>query len=72
MKKEQFKKSISEIINYYLSQMVQANLAAQTDNEQLLKMVEAQAQIASYNFEMALDELINEAFPDRKADEDEN
>ena len=72
MKKEQFKKSISEIINYYLRQMVQANLAAQTDNEQLLKMVEAQAQIASYNFEMALDELINEAFPDRKADEDEN
>ena len=72
MKKEQFKKSISEIINYYLGQVVQANLAAQTDNEQLLKMIEAQAQIASYNFEMALDELINEAFPDRKADEDEN
>ena len=72
MKKEQFKKSILEIVNYYLGQMVQANLAAQTDNEQLLKMVESQVQISSYNFEVALDELINKAFPERRAKKHED
>lgn len=74
MNKEQFKKSISELVDYLVGQMVQANvIAAQNiENEALLNMAQRQAQVASMSFEQGLDQLINEVLPDRKAEEDEN
>lgn len=74
MNKEQFKKSISELVDYLVGQIAQANvMAAQnTENEALLNMAQRQAQAASMSFEQGLDQLINEVLPDRKAEEDEN
>ena len=76
MNKEQFKKSISEMINYYLGQIVQANMAArdaqEAENESLFNMIQAQAQTAGYAFEQGLDALLNEAFPEVEDDEVEN
>ena len=73
MNKEQFKKSISELVDYLVGQIVQANVMAQnTENEALLNMAQRQAQVASMSFEQGLDQLINEVLPDRKAEEDEN
>jgi hypothetical protein len=75
MNKEQFKKSISEIINYYLGQIVQANMAAkeaqEIENESLFNMIQAQAQTASYAFEQGLDALLNEAFPEVEEEDSE-
>ena len=74
MNKEQFKKSISELVDYLVGQMVQANvIAAQNiENEALLNMAQRQAQAASMSFEQGLDQLIDEVFPKVKAEEDEN
>ena len=75
MNKEQFKKSISEMINYYLGQIVQANMAAreaqEAENESLFNMIQAQAQTAGYAFEQGLDALLNEAFPEVEAEDSE-
>ena len=75
MNKEQFKKSISEIMNYYVGQIVQANMAAkeaqEAENESLFNMIQAQAQTAGYAFEQGLDALLNEAFPEVEAEDSE-
>lgn len=73
MNKEQFKKSISELVDYLVGQIAQANVMAQnTENEALLNMAQRQAQAASMSFEQGLDQLIDEVFPKVKAEEDEN
>ena len=76
MNKEQFKKSISEIMNYYVGQIVQANMAAkeaqESENESLFNMIQTQAQTAGYAFEQGLDALLNEAFPEVEDSEVEN
>ena len=76
MNKEQNKISISEMNNYYLSEIVQANMAAkeaqEIENESLFNMIQAQAQTAGYAFEQGLDALLNEVFPEVEDDEVEN
>lgn len=68
MNKEQFKKSISEMINFYIGQVVGFNLAAKEaqdeNNEALFEMIQGQAQAAGYTFEQGLDKLIGQAFPE--------
>lgn len=74
MNKEQFKKSISEMINFYIGQVVGFNLAAkdaqEEKNEALFEMIQGQAQAAGYTFEQGLDKLINQAFPEETETED--
>ena len=70
MNKEQFKKSISEMINFYIGQVVQFNLSAKeaqdAENESLFSMIQTQAQAAGYAFEQGLDELIAKVFPEEE------
>lgn len=68
MNKEQFKKSILEMINFYIGQVVGFNLSAKEaqdeNNETLFEMISNQAQAAGYNFEQGLDKLLNQILPD--------
>ena len=68
MNKEQFKKSILEMLNFYIEQVVSFNLSAKEaqdeNNETLLEMIGNQAQAAGYNFEQGLDKLLNQVLPD--------
>lgn len=68
MNKEQFKKSILEMINFYIGQVVNFNLSAKEaqdeNNETLFEMISNQAQAAGYNFEQGLDKLLNQMFPE--------
>ena len=68
MNKEQFKKSISVMINFYLGQVVGFNLAAKEaqdeKNEALFEMIQGQAQAAGYTFEQGLDKIISQVFPE--------
>ena len=68
MNKEQFKKSILEMLNFYIGQVVNFNLSAKEaqdeNNETLFEMISNQAQAAGYNFEQGLDKLLNQAFPE--------
>lgn len=74
MNKEQFKKSISEMINFYIGQVVGFNLAAKEaqdeNNEALFEMIQGQAQAAGYTFEQGMDKLIGQAFPEETAVEE--
>ena len=74
MNKEQFKKSISEMINYFVGSMIDFNLkadAAMRDkNETLVGMLQGQAQGLAISFEQELDKLISEVFPDEEVKED--
>lgn len=74
MNKEQFKKSISEMINFYIGQVVGFNLAAKEaqdeNNEALFEMIQGQAQAAGYTFEQGLDKLIGQAFPEEETEEE--
>lgn len=74
MNKEQFKKSISEIINFYIGQVVGFNLAAKEaqdeQNEALFEMIQGQAQAAGYTFEQSLDKLIGQVFPEEETEEE--
>lgn len=68
MNKEQFKKSILEMINFYIGQVVNFNLSAKEaqdeNNKTLFEMISNQAQAAGYNFEQGLDKLLNQMFPE--------
>jgi flagellar hook-basal body complex protein FliE len=68
MNKEQFKKSISEMINFYIGQVVGFNLSAKEahdeKNEALFEMIQTQAQGAGYTFEQGLNKLIDQVFPE--------
>ena len=72
MNKEQFKKSISEMINFYIGQVVNFNLSAKEaqdeQNEALFEMIQGQAQAAGYTFEQGLDKLIGQAFPEEETE----
>lgn len=76
MNKEQFKKSISEMINYFVSSMVDFNLKADAamrdENVTVVNMMQGQAQGLAMSFEQELDKLINEAFPEEVIEEDIN
>ena len=73
MNKEQFKKSISEMINYFVSSMVDFNLKADAamrdENVTVVNMMQGQAQGLAMSFEQELDKLINEAFPEEVIEE---
>lgn len=73
MTKEQFKKSIANLINYYTQSVVQCNLNAKDaqDNgaHEMFGMIESQMSALNFGFEKSLDELLNEVFPE---EEDEN
>lgn len=71
MNKEQFKFSISNLINYYVNNIVQLNLdlAGQQD-ENVQSMIANQANMLGTTFNNRLDDLINMAFPEEdEADE---
>lgn len=71
MNKEQFKFSISNLINYYVNNIVQLNLdlAGQQD-ENVQSMIANQANMLGTTFSNRLDDLINMAFPEEdEADE---
>jgi hypothetical protein len=74
MNKEQFKKSILELINYYTGQMIQLNLAAKEaqdeQNEPVLRMIETQAQAIGMSFDASFEELLNPIFPSMGLPED--
>ena len=76
MNKEQFKKSISEMINFYIGQVVNFNLSAKEaqdeQNDALFEMIQGQAQAAGYTFEQGLDKLINQALPEETETETED
>ena len=71
MNKEQFKFSISNLINYYVNNIVQLNLdlAGQQD-ENVQSMIANQANMLGTTLNNRLDDLINMAFPEEdEADE---
>ena len=74
MNKEQFKKSISEMINYFVGSMVDFNLKADAamrdENTALVTIMQGQAQGLAMTFEKELDNLISEVFPDEEVKED--
>ena len=74
MNKEQFKKSISEMINYFVGSMIDFNLradAAMRDkNTAMVNMMQGHAQGLAMTFEKELDNLISEVFPDEEVKED--
>ena len=74
MNKEQFKKSITEMINYFVSSMVDFNLrvdaAMRDENTAVVNMMQGQAQGLAMTFEKELDNLISEVFPDEEVKED--
>ena len=74
MNKEQFKKSISEMINYFVGSMIDFNLrvdaAMRDENTAIANMMQGQAQGLAMTFEKELDNLISEVFPDEEVKED--
>ncbi len=68
MNKEQFKNSISEMINYFVGNIVDFNLKADAaireGNETVVSMLQGQAQGLTAGFEQGLDNLLNEVFPE--------
>lgn len=70
MNKEQFKKSISEMINHFAGGMIEVNLKADAamreGNESIVTMLQGQAQGLAAGFEQGLDQLIEEMLPDEK------
>lgn len=71
MNKEQFKFSISNLINYYVNNIVQLNLdLAGQEDENVQSMIANQANMLGTTFNNRLDDLINMAFPEEdEADE---
>lgn len=71
MNKEQFKFSISNLINYYVNNIVQLNLdLAGQEDENIKSMIANQANMLGTTFSNRLDDLINMAFPEEdEADE---
>jgi hypothetical protein len=75
MNKEQFKKSISEMINYFVGNMVDFNLradaAGKEGNDSIVNMLQGQAQGLAAGFEREVDKLLDEAFPEVEVEESE-
>lgn len=74
MNKEQFKKSISNLVNYYVNNMVQLNASiagkSAEDVKDVMLIAENQAQALSQTFNYSLDKLINE-FCEEEVKEDD-
>ena len=70
MNKEQFKKSIANLVNYYTQNVVQYNLAAKDAQEQdkpeMFAMIENQMSALNYGFEQSIDQLLMEVFPEEE------
>lgn len=71
MSKEQFKISLVNLFNYYISNMINYNLEAKEagDDEGITAMIQMQANALTVSFEQSLDKLIDDAFVEVK-DED--
>ena len=67
MNKEQFKKSISTLINHYIGGALQYNenarIAQADQDEIMLKMIDTQVTALNYAFDSAINELVEQAFP---------
>lgn len=76
MNKEQFKKSISNLVNYYVSNMVQLNVSVAgkpaEDVKDVMLIAENQAQALSQTFNYSLDKLINEFCEEENDEESED
>ena len=64
MSKEQFKTSLVNLFNYYITNMIQYNLEARDagDDEGITAMIQMQANALTVSFEQGLDKLIDDAF----------
>ena len=64
MSKEQFKTSLVNLFNYYITNMIQYNLEAKesSDDEGITAMIQMQANALTVSFEQGLDKLIDDAF----------
>lgn len=66
MNKEQFKKSLVELVNYYIGNMMQYNTIAQSaqngDKEELMKMVDSQVLALNHGFDQGIDVLVDKVF----------
>ena len=72
MDKEQFKKSISQMINYYVGQMIRYNLEANsTEDINFINMLQGQSHGLAIAFEQGLNELIEKAFGEGAQNESE-
>lgn len=73
MTKEQFKKSISNLINYYTNSAItySMNLASAQKNqeEEVCGLIQGQMQALGFGFEKSLDELLDEVFPEEEDSE---
>jgi hypothetical protein len=73
MNKEQFKISISNLINYYLEYMVNYNItlreAVAAQNGVIISMVDKQMDALNSNFYDVLDAIVAEVFPDEDNDD---
>jgi hypothetical protein len=64
MNKEQFKISLVNLFNYYITNMINYNLEAKEagDDEGITSMIQMQANALTVSFEQSLDKLIDDAF----------
>ena len=64
MNKEQFKNSLVNLFNYYITNMINYNLEAKEagDDEGITAMIQMQANALTVSFEQSLDRLIDDAF----------
>ena len=73
MNKEQFKKSISNLVNYYINNMVQLNASvagkSAEDMKDIVLIAENQAKVLSQTFNYSLDKLVNEFCEEESEDE---
>lgn len=73
MNKEQFKISISNLINYYLEYMVNYNItlreAIAAQNGVIISIVDKQMDALNSNFYDVLDAIVAEVFPDEDNDD---
>jgi hypothetical protein len=64
MNKEQFKKSILDLINYYNSNLVQLNMSVAglkaDENKEIIGMAEMQARALTQTFQMNLNKKLDE------------
>ena len=64
MNKEQFKKSILDLINYYNSNLVQLNMSVAglkaNENKEIIGMAEIQARALTQTFQMNLNNKLDE------------
>lgn len=60
MNKEQLKKSLLEIMNYYVKNLITLNLEAKDASEEIILMAENQASMLNQSFNFNLNKMIDE------------